>query len=139
MIAARRPRRWPVGRTLRVNAVVFLVIGAAVAAHHVTVATTTPETRTLVLDGPPACREIADAVQHERALTMELDEAAALVAEISAGLPDVVLSSDGDEIIAEAKALDEAKRDAQALELDLAAAQNTTSAVVGDCAPERAR
>lgn len=124
-----------------VFAVVFVAVGAVVG-HGVTVMTA-PEpvtiTETVMLDAPPACREIAPEVQAERARVEHLAEARENVQHAAADLAEVTLSADPDAIIRSAEILDTARRDEQQTRLDLATAHVTTDAVVADCAPERER
>ncbi|MFI6428496.1 hypothetical protein [Promicromonospora sp. NPDC050880] len=115
-----------------------MALPVAAAGYAVAVITAPePETRTVMLDAPPACAKIGPAVQAERARAARVDEAAAAVLAASEELADVVLSADPDAVIEQAEAVDAALRDEQQAKLDLATAQTTTDAVVGDCTPER--
>lgn len=125
-------RWWVGGSVLGLGfAVLGYVLGVANAPEPIV------ETRTEVHDVLPACGEIEAAVQAERALAEQLAASDVEVQEASAELAEVALSADKDAIVEQGEVLDAALRAEQQLTLDLATAQATTDATVGDCAPER--
>lgn len=96
-----------------------------------------PVVETVMLDAPPACREIGPALQAERATAAKLEAAADAVTPASNAYGDAVLAVDTDAIDEAANALDAAKRKAQDLALQLATDQVATDAAVVKCTPER--
>jgi hypothetical protein len=113
--------------------------GAGAGAYALTAPEPKPVIRTRVLDVPPACQEIAPALQTERARAATLADSMDSADALAAGLDDVALTKDADQIVEHADALDDANRKEQELRLQLATDMATTDAVVADCAPERAK
>lgn len=97
----------------------------------------TTVTKTVTHEIPPTCLEIEAAVQAERARAADIDEAAAAVDVLLAGLDDVVLTRDEDQIATHAEHVDDAMRLEQAAELALATAQADLDTAVSKCTPER--
>lgn len=120
-----------------IAAACLLIASAGFVLGRITEPTPDPETETVMLDAPPACEEIAPALQTERARLATLADATDNAGALAAGLDDVALTKDGEQIIAAAEELDEANRRVQAARLALATDQAATDAVVADCTPER--
>lgn len=119
-------------------AVVLLALGALLG--YAVTAAMTPEpapvvepAAAVVPDVAPACQEIADAVQAERATAAKLDAAREHSVEQSEVYGAAVLSTAPDAIKKEATALDDALRAEQQLVLDLAADLAATDTAVTDC------
>jgi hypothetical protein len=111
----------------------LLLVGAGVVLGRITAPTPDPIVRTEVRD----CQEIAPALQAERARLATLEDAEANAAALAAGLDDVALTLDTDQILDHTKAVDDANRKVQDLRLQLATEMATLDAAVGACAPER--
>lgn len=130
----------PSERTYRtVFAIAFIAGGFTVGFGVHAIVTPEPETvtETVIHDAPPACAEIRPAVQAERAsATRVADTHEAVLAE-SIALSDVALTGDEAAILAQAEALDDAKRAEQDARLALGSAQADLDGHVDDCTPER--
>jgi hypothetical protein len=147
-VIARRVPRPALLRTRRaawgaaVAAAAVLVTIGGLLGYGVTVLTT-PDPGPAVAaaepgahDVAPACQEIAPAVQNERATDGKLAAAHEHSVAQSEVYGDAVLSTAPDAIKKEAKALDEALRAEQQLELDVAIARAATDTAVTDCTTE---
>ena len=118
--------------------IAMISAGAGAGAYALTGPEPKPVIRTVVHEIPPACLEIEDALQAERARLATLEDIAANADALSAGLPSVVLTNDSEQITEHADDVDDANRKEQDARLQLATDMAALDAIVGDCAPERA-
>jgi len=116
-----------------------LLVSAGVALGQATVPTPDPIVKAVTLEIPPACLEIEDALQAERARLATLEDTADNATALAAGLDDVALTKDSKQILKHADAVDDANRKEQAARLQLADEMTALDAVVRKCAPERDR